>query len=65
MSKMKAKHYQLIAIALSGTRPEFWAETEVQDQWERDCGAIAAALAQENPDKFDRSRFLLLCGVLQ
>lgn len=64
MSTMKAKHYQLIALALAGTRPDFEAPMH-WGQWVADCEAIANTLQFENPEKFNRRRFLLLCGVLQ
>lgn len=64
MSTMKAKHYQLIALALAGTRPDFDYDMYME-QWVTDCRAIADVLEAENPNKFDRNRFLALCGALQ
>lgn len=65
---MTKKDFQLIADALARQEPVHnqlnpftnWLNKHLQ--WEKDCEALADALATTNP-RFDRERFLTACGV--
>lgn len=62
---MTRKDYELIARTLLECCPS--ADYGLGDDkrlslWEMTCGALANALASDNP-RFDRDRFLNACGV--
>ena len=60
---MTRKDFELIAAALKAARTIYPVErADALQQSEDDAFAIANALAQDNL-RFDRSRFLIACGV--
>jgi|CXWL01.1.fsa_nt_gi hypothetical protein len=58
---MSHKDYKLIAAALASVQVDRDDDIEYK-QWERDCCAIARALASDSP-RFDRELFLSACGL--
>lgn len=66
---MTRKHFAAIAAALQSNRPTIgqcgYAEALEMclQQWADDCRAIADVCERENPNFFDRARFLTACGV--
>lgn len=64
---MTRRHYVMLAEALRTAMPsptDTGAGYHYQ-QYCRDCAAIAAALARDNPHGFDRALFLRNCGINQ
>lgn len=57
---MSRKHYELIASALAGRKPE--AGSAKWGQWAYDCMALADVFVRDNV-RFDRARFLEACGL--